>query len=285
MFLSRDAAALGSIYDVIDGVGSSAGAYWRALAANVSTAVHAHMWDEARGAYSDVVVAPVGNKTEWTFSPVDAVSNFYPLWLPDLPSGRADVLAARLTDPASWGLAVPLPSVSFADPAFSTDMWRGPAWVNTNYMVALALLASADATDASNLPGSGGGGSGNGDGGGSAAPPAPSAALPSPSSPTSGAAGRRGLALDLVAAALDSMADNYSRFGVIFEFADAEGVHDPRFLLRKGSHTGGVRDYHWSAALAFRMIADFGPELAARSRGRLLGSNSASEMPALLPVI
>jgi len=49
-------------------------------------------------------------------------------------------------------------------------------------------------------------------------------------------------------------------------YADAEGVHDPRFLFRKGSRTGGVRDYHWSAALAFRMIADFGADLAARGR-------------------
>jgi len=257
VFLSRDAAALGDIYDLVEGSGGSSGAYWRALAANVSSAVHAHMWDDARGAYADVIVAPAGQTKTGaptatvgdgnggdgggdgggdnggdngggggftrSFSPVDAVSNFYPLWLPNLPAGRADALAARLTDPGSWGLAVPLPSVSFADPSFSTDMWRGPAWVNTNYMVALALLASADATDAAaavtdaNTADDVGAGAG--------------AKSPASSSSSSTAADRRGLALDLVAAALDSMAANYDRFGVIFECVGAS-MRLGRFFLR-----------------------------------------------------
>lgn len=44
------------------------------------------------------------------------------------------------------------------------------------------------------------------------------------------------------------------RYGVIFEFYDAQDTHDPRTLLRKGASTGGVRDYHWSAALTLKMI-------------------------------
>jgi hypothetical protein len=50
------------------------------------------------------------------------------------------------------------------------------------------------------------------------------------------------------------MQDAYLRYGVIFEFYDADGTHDPRTLMRKGHATGGVRDYHWSAALAFDAI-------------------------------
>ena len=45
-------------------------------------------------------------------------------------------------------------------------------------------------------------------------------------------------------------------YTVIFEFYDADDTHDPRSLLRKRSHSGGIRDYHWSAALTFRMLLE-----------------------------
>ena len=57
-----------------------------------------------------------------------------------------------------------------------------------------------------------------------------------------------------VQATLDVMQREYLRFGVLFEFYDADDTHDPRTLMRKGEPTGGVRDYHWSAALAYDMI-------------------------------
>ena len=41
---------------------------------------------------------------------------------------------------------------------------------------------------------------------------------------------------------------------MFFEFYDALNQTDPEVLLRKGSATGGVRDYHWTAALTFRML-------------------------------
>ena len=50
----------------------------------------------------------------------------------------------------------------------------------------------------------------------------------------------------------------YRKFGVIFEFLDADNEADPRTLMRKGQPTGGIRDYHWSAALAYDMIVRLG---------------------------
>ena len=47
---------------------------------------------------------------------------------------------------------------------------------------------------------------------------------------------------------------DYQRYGVIFEFYDAKNSHDPRTLMRKGSPQGGVRDYHWSAAITLLML-------------------------------
>ena len=54
------------------------------------------------------------------------------------------------------------------------------------------------------------------------------------------------------------MQEAYLKYGAIFEFYDADGVKDPRTLMRKGKPTGGIRDYHWSAALAYDMIVRLG---------------------------
>ena len=112
----------------------------------------------------------------------------------------------------AW-LLVPLPSVARNTPSFSTDMWRGPMWLNTNYHVVLALL-SQSGTSAMNTT---------------------------------------GVARRLVRSTLDTAQKQYQAHGTLFEFYDADGVHDPRTLLRKGAHSGGVRDYHWTAALVYVM--------------------------------
>lgn len=213
VFLAREAACLASIYDLVGGGGGDA-EQWRAVASNVSAAVHDVLWDADHGMYVDANVAANGTRS---LSAARAVTGFLPMWLPDLPAGRAAAMVATLNS-SDWATGVALPSVARSTPDFSTDMWRGPMWVNMNYMVALALFeAGSDAA--------------------------------------------REAALGLVRAALDCVGKNYEKYGVIFEFYDADGTHDPRFLLRKGSPEGGVRDYHWSAALAFRMIVDFGAAL------------------------
>merc|ERR1712039_395293 len=107
-----------------------------------------------------------------------------------------------------FGTKAPLATVARETSTFSTDMWRGPIWLNINYMVAEALLSKNETREAHAL----------------------------------------------MNATLGVILDDYSRYGVIFEFYDSDCVHDPRTLLRKGANTGGVRDYHWSAALTYNMI-------------------------------
>jgi hypothetical protein len=73
-----------------------------------------------------------------------------PLALPDLPEDIGRELVERhLLDPRRFWLPVPPPSVSAADPAFSTrDLnaigarlyWRGPTWVNAAWLVWLGLV-------------------------------------------------------------------------------------------------------------------------------------------------
>ena len=42
-------------------------------------------------------------------------------------------------DPESFATPFPIPSISRKDATFGTDMWRGPVWINYNYMIALGL--------------------------------------------------------------------------------------------------------------------------------------------------
>ena len=56
----------------------------------------------------------------------------------------------------------------------------------------------------------------------------------------------------------------YQRHGVFFEFYDALNQTDPLVLMRKGKRTGGVRDYHWTAALTFRMLLEIDKLTSAR---------------------
>jgi hypothetical protein len=73
-----------------------------------------------------------------------------PLALPDLPReiGR-ELVERHLLDRARFWLPVPPPSVSAADPTFSTQdrnalgvrrYWRGPTWINAAWLVWLGLV-------------------------------------------------------------------------------------------------------------------------------------------------
>ena len=73
-----------------------------------------------------------------------------PLALPDLPEEIARKLVERhLLDRARFWLPVPPPSVSAADPTFTTQdrnalgvrrYWRGPTWINAAWLVWLGLV-------------------------------------------------------------------------------------------------------------------------------------------------
>jgi glycogen debranching enzyme len=45
-------------------------------------------------------------------------------------------LRAQLRNPATFGTPLPVPSVAANDPGYAKDMWRGPVWVNLNWLIA-----------------------------------------------------------------------------------------------------------------------------------------------------
>ena len=52
---------------------------------------------------------------------------------------QAEKLVKHLESPDEFGTEFPIPSISKKDKSFGTDMWRGPVWINYNYMIAEGL--------------------------------------------------------------------------------------------------------------------------------------------------
>ncbi|MFN3983550.1 MAG: amylo-alpha-1,6-glucosidase, partial [Caldilinea sp.] len=62
--------------------------------------------------------------------------NLFPLLTGRMPDDIAQRLLARLTDPAQFWTNYPAPTVSRSDPKYDPlTMWRGPSWVNINYLL------------------------------------------------------------------------------------------------------------------------------------------------------
>jgi glycogen debranching enzyme len=101
---------------------------WLERSSKISSQIHTDLWDEKDGFYYDRML-------DGSWSQVAAVSGFFPLLLPDLLPRRVDRLLKWLQDPQQFAAAFPVPSVALSHPAWSTDLWRGGTWVNTNYLV------------------------------------------------------------------------------------------------------------------------------------------------------
>lgn len=78
--------------------------------------------------------------------------NLFPLITGMLPADISSRLAAQLTDPGKFWPRYPVPSVALDDPAYNPDrMWRGPTWVNVNYLLIEGLERSGFLSEARTL--------------------------------------------------------------------------------------------------------------------------------------
>ena len=100
---------------------------WTRRAQKMEHTIHQLLWSEKDGFYYD-------RKMDGELSKVKAVSGFLPLLLKNIPSSRL----ARLLDifhSSHFDTKYPVASVAATATTFGTDMWRGPAWLNTNYII------------------------------------------------------------------------------------------------------------------------------------------------------
>ena len=67
-------------------------------------------------------------------------AGFLPLLCGTPSQAQACALAAHLENPATFGTALPIPSIAACNQQYySKDMWRGPVWININWFVARGL--------------------------------------------------------------------------------------------------------------------------------------------------
>jgi neutral trehalase len=69
-------------------------------------------------------------------SDVLASSGFLPLICGAATPEQARLLREHLRNPATFGSPLPVPSVAANNPGYAKDMWRGPVWVNLNWLIA-----------------------------------------------------------------------------------------------------------------------------------------------------
>jgi len=69
--------------------------------------------------------------------------NLFPLITGQMPPHIAERLVAHLTDTRQFWPRYPIPTVALDDPKYDPNqMWRGPAWVNINYLMIEGLQRS-----------------------------------------------------------------------------------------------------------------------------------------------
>jgi len=69
--------------------------------------------------------------------------NLFPLVTGQMPSDISDRLVAHLTDERQFWSRYPVPTVAMDDPKYDPfKMWRGPTWVNVNYLLIEGLQRS-----------------------------------------------------------------------------------------------------------------------------------------------
>jgi len=74
-------------------------------------------------------------------SPVLAASGFLPLICGAASPDQAEALARHIEDPEMFGTPLPVPTIAAKDTtSYSKDMWRGPVWVNYNWLIAYGFM-------------------------------------------------------------------------------------------------------------------------------------------------
>lgn len=123
--LSGFAASLGKHEDSVK---------WKNHHSKICRLINNRLWSEKHKFYVDY---DLDKKSQ---SQVLASSGFLPLICGAATKEQAKLLAAHLSNPKMFGTAFPIPSIAAIDTQhYAKDMWRGPVWININWLVALGF--------------------------------------------------------------------------------------------------------------------------------------------------
>jgi glycogen debranching enzyme len=119
--------ALSEMAGILGLTADAARSAWRARAETLMQKMMTHFWDKDRG----VFWATRDHKPIRVLTPF----NLYPLLTGRLGTREADSLVAHLLSPNEFMTQYPIPTVARSDRKYDPNrMWRGPTWVNINYL-------------------------------------------------------------------------------------------------------------------------------------------------------
>lgn len=108
--------------------------------------INKYLWSDADGFYFDY------NPTTGSRTPVLSSAGLLPLICGAPTTKQAEQLLAALSDPNRFATAFPIPSIAVSDTRnYAKDMWRGPVWININWLVAYGLERYGFASEAHSL--------------------------------------------------------------------------------------------------------------------------------------
>jgi hypothetical protein len=118
----------------------------RERAQRITAAIVKRLWNPKTGAFHALDVRT------GKLSPAHCVSGLMPLMLPDLPAGAVEAIMAEARS-ARFGLQdLPAPSYDRTAPDFDTmRYWRGPLWINVNWLLRRGLLVHGFRDEAEDL--------------------------------------------------------------------------------------------------------------------------------------
>lgn len=99
----------------------------------IKTEINSSLWCEEDGFYYDYDIQ------NGCYNKVQAVSSFLPLFAGISSEEQCKKLITHLENPDEFGTEFPIPTISKKDKTFGSDLWRGPVWINYNYMISKGL--------------------------------------------------------------------------------------------------------------------------------------------------
>ena len=99
----------------------------------LSSDINKWLWSEEDEFYFDYNIPKQELHKVWS------VASFLPIFAGICSESQVKSLVKHLQDPESFATPFPIPSISKKDVTFGSDMWRGPVWINYNYMITQGL--------------------------------------------------------------------------------------------------------------------------------------------------
>jgi glycogen debranching enzyme len=113
---------------------SADAALWKERHEKLNQLINEKLWNDKEKFYFDYDI----NQNK--MSEVMASSGFLPLICGAPSQGQAAKIAAHLNNSQTFKTAFPIPSVAVCcEEYYSKDMWRGPVWININWLIVYGL--------------------------------------------------------------------------------------------------------------------------------------------------